>query len=118
MTEHGQLAEKRLMEKMTREWEQYIDKLKQMPFEEIIRRSNETVFKEDIIALINNSMIPARQIRELLALKTPLEDLCDHLSGNDVFAIEYLDSARHSIRLAVSEVLKEHRKDRARDDAR
>lgn len=64
-----------LYEKLSVEYEQFINKLYQMEAKEIINSSYEKVFEEDILMCISEMDLPKEQIIALLKAQYPL-DVC------------------------------------------
>ena len=102
---------KLLYEKMSSEYDSFIEKLKQMQPEQIIERSYEKVMKEDLLSCFEYSERPQIEAKALYLQKNPLESLYQEWLETDVSYMDMLrDSADECVKFAVKEM-----KDRQRE---
>jgi len=86
----------RVYEKLSAEYDQFIDSMKQMPFDKLITHAYEKVFKEEILTCFEcGSMnLTPKEAKALLAKKEPLDYLYKNWLDTDC---SYLDMLRDSI---------------------
>ena len=83
-----------LYEKMCNEQENFIEKLKHSPPEEIISASYEKVMRDDILMLFEDDFLDDKQIKALLRLERPLSACYDEWLKNDC---SYMDMLRDTV---------------------
>ena len=64
-----------LCEKVSQEYDSFIEGLKRMSPDEIIEHSYEKVFKEDILMSLDNNDLPDDRAKALLSLESPLDEI-------------------------------------------
>ena len=79
-----------LLEKMTKEYDEFIEKLSMQSPDEIIRASYEKVFKEDILAVVESGALEAKYVKALLRENYPLEGCYQRWLEEDVTYMEDL----------------------------
>lgn len=64
-----------LYEKMSKEYEDFIDELKEKPFEDALEFAYQLVYKKDILMCFEDTdyNLPDNQVKALLKLKCPLD---------------------------------------------
>ena len=95
---------------MQKEYNEFLDELKQLPPEEIIDKSYEKVLKEDILCLTEIHDLLQPQAKALYHMKNPLEQLyqewlstdCSHMAD-----LEYVVTERAE--LEVREIMNQER---------
>lgn len=93
-----------LYNKLKVEFDKYIDNLKTLSPDEMIKHSYETVFKEEIlICFENGNPLNNRQSKALLSTKNPLDYLYSEWLDADS---SYLDSVLDSIRESANKEIK------------
>lgn len=80
----------RLLDKMTKEYDDFIEKLSMQSPDEIIRASYEKVFKEDILAVVESRELEPKYVKALLREKYPLEGCYQSWLEEDVTYMEDL----------------------------
>ena len=82
-----------LYERMRFEYGDFIDSLKTLPPEEIINRSYEKVFKEDIMMAVREADLSDDVIRALLRTRCPLDECYNAwLKRDDTYMSELRDT--------------------------
>jgi hypothetical protein len=94
----------KLYEKLSKEFNDFCDKLKTLSPEEIIRSSYEKVFKEDILMCFECSDMGYEKAKALLRLDKPLDDLYNEWIGADC---SYMDMLRDCIDDRANEAVRE-----------
>lgn len=84
-----------LLEKMNREYKEYLKRLELKSPKEIINSSYETVFKEDIIAAVEMQTLEPEHIKALLSVEYPLDYCYDEWLRED---ITYMDELRYCVK--------------------
>lgn len=79
-----------LYTRMSEEYGTFIERLKHMPVEDIIRASYEKVFKEDILYIVENGELSIGDIRALLKEQYPLDGCYQSLFDRDFSYMEEL----------------------------
>ena len=79
-----------LLEKMTKEYDEFIEKLSMQSPDEIIRASYEKVFKEDILAVVERGALEPKYVKALLRDNYPLEGCYQRWLEEDVTYMEDL----------------------------
>lgn len=79
-----------LFERMSREYEEFINKLMVSDPEDIIRASYEKVFKEDILAIVESGDLSPVDVRVLLRDNHPLESCYQRWLDEDFSYMEDL----------------------------
>ena len=79
-----------LFERMTQEYEKFIDKLMVSDPEDIIKASYEKVFKEDILAIVETGELDPAHVRALLRENNPLDGCYQSWLDTDVSYMEDL----------------------------
>lgn len=79
-----------LFERMTQEYEWFIDKLMASNPEDIIRSAYEKVFKEDILAIVEAGELEPAYVRALLRENNPLDGCYQKWLNEDVSYMEDL----------------------------
>ena len=79
-----------LLEKMTKEYDEFIEKLSMQSPDEIIRASYEKVFKEDILAVVESGALEPKYVKALLRENYPLEGCYQRWLEEDVTYMEDL----------------------------
>lgn len=97
-----------LYKRMSHEYDVFIDKLKHMTPDEIIRASYEKVFKEDILLIVENGELSLSDIRALLNETNPLEGCYQNWLDED---ISYMDELRTSVENHARNIIKHRVKD-------
>lgn len=85
-----------LYEKMSKEQDNYIEKLKHSKPEEIISSAYEKVMRDDILILFDgdDTFLDKKQLKELLKLEYPLSACYDAWMDTD---ISYMDMLRDTV---------------------
>lgn len=102
---------KLLYEKMSAEYDRFIEDLKQMPPEQIIEHSYEKVMKEDLLSCFEFTDRSQTEAKALYLLKNPFDDLYQEWLDTDA---SYMDMLRDSIDERIKSAVKEM-KDRQRE---
>jgi len=92
-----------LFERMTQEYEKFIDKLMASDPEDIIRASYEKVFKEDILAIVEAGDLEPAYLRALLRENNPL-DGCYHKWLNE--DVSYMEDLRACVESHAKSLMK------------
>lgn len=102
----------RVYEKMSAEYDRFIESMKQLSGEEAISNSYEKVFKEDILMCFEESdmSISTKQAKALLAEKNPLDYLYQEWLSSDY---SYLDVLRDNISDSLNFLEKQWQKHRS-----
>ena len=79
-----------LLEKMSKEYDDFIEKLSLQSPDEIIRASYEKVFKEDILAVVESRELEPKYVKALLRENYPLEGCYQRWLEEDVTYMEDL----------------------------
>ena len=79
-----------LLEKMTKEYDDFIERLSMQSPDEIIRASYEKVFKEDILAVVESRELEPKYVKALLRENYPLEGCYQRWLEEDVTYMEDL----------------------------
>ena len=79
-----------LLEKMSKEYDDFIEKLSMQSPDDIIRASYEKVFKEDIIAVVESRELEPKYVKALLRENYPLEGCYQRWLEEDVTYMEDL----------------------------
>lgn len=70
-----EMMNQRLYDKMSREYDRFIEQVKTLPPEEILERAYEKISKQDILMCFENDDMEYGKARALFAFKNPLEEL-------------------------------------------
>jgi len=81
----------RLYEKLSDEFDRFIEELKGLPPDGIIGRAYEKVIKEDILSCFYEDSLTDAEAQALLDLENPLDDLYTEWQESDV---SFMDSVR------------------------
>lgn len=98
----------RLYEKMSAEYDDFLEELKTKPPGKIIESAYEKVFKEDILMTFGSDEFSDEQIDALLALEEPLDSLYRDWLDTDA---SYMDTLRDSIDSAADFYVAEQKKE-------
>lgn len=79
-----------LLEKMTKEYDEFIEKLSMQSPDKIIRASYEKVLKEDILAVVESRALEPKYVKALLRENYPLEGCYQRWFEEDVTYMEDL----------------------------
>lgn len=79
-----------LLEKMSKEYDEFIEKLSLQSPDEIIRASYEKIFKEDILAVVESRELEPKYVKALLRENYPLEGCYQRWLEEDVTYMEDL----------------------------
>lgn len=101
-------VKRQLHEKMSKEYDEYIEKLKQLPAEEIIRNSQETLYKEEILNCVMHSFISELGMSTLLTMDHPLDTLYKYLEDSDAASDAYVEFMVDIVKDAASSVVREN----------
>ena len=96
-----------LYEKMSKEQDNFIEKLKHSSPEEIISAAYEKVMRDDILMLFEDDFLDDKQIKALLRLERPLSACYDEWLKNDC---SYMDMLRDTVDDFSKDLVKEHEK--------
>ena len=83
-----------LYEKMSKEQDNFIEKLKHSSPEEIISAAYEKVMRDDILMLFDDDFLDTKQTKALLKLEYPLSACYDEWLKNDY---SYMDMLRDTV---------------------
>ena len=83
-----------LYEKMSKEQDNFIEKLKHSSPEEIISAAYEKVMRDDILMLFDDDFLDTKQMKALLKLEYPLSACYDEWLKNDC---SYMDMLRDTV---------------------
>lgn len=83
-----------LYEKMSKEQDNFIEKLKHSSPEEIISSAYEKVMRDDILMLFDDDFLDTKQMKALLKLEYPLSACYDEWLKNDC---TYMDMLRDTV---------------------
>ena len=83
-----------LYEKMSKEQDNFIEKLKHSSPEEIISAAYEKVMRDDILMLFDDNFLDTKQTKALLKLEYPLSACYDEWLKNDC---TYMDMLRDTV---------------------
>ena len=96
-----------LYEKMSKEQDNFIEKLKHSSPEEIISAAYEKVMRDDILMLFEDDFLDDKQIKALLRLERPLSACYDEWLKN---GCSYMDMLRDTVDGFSEDLVKEHEK--------
>lgn len=94
-----------LYEKMSKEQDNFIEKLKHSSPEEIISSAYEKVMRDDILMLFDDDFLDTKQTKALLKLEYPLSACYDEWLKNDY---TYMDMLRDTVDDFSRELVKEN----------
>lgn len=83
-----------LYEKMSKEQDNFIEKLKHLSPEEIISKAYEKIMRDDILMLFDDDFLDTKQMKALLKLEYPLSACYDEWLKNDC---TYMDMLRDTV---------------------
>lgn len=83
-----------LYEKMSKEQDNFIEKLKHSSPEEIISKVYEKIMRDDILMLFDDDFLDTKQMKALLKLEYPLSACYDEWLKNDC---SYMDMLRDTV---------------------
>ena len=94
----------RLYEKVSAEFNTFMDEVKQLPGSEAIERAYEKVIKEDMVMTLDACDIPDKEAKALLKMKNPLDAMYREWLDNDCSHMDMIrdtigDLAKKEIRL-------------------
>lgn len=98
-----------LYEKMSKEQDNFIEKLKHSSPEEIISKAYEKIMRDDILMLFEDDFLDTKQMKALLKLEYPLSACYDEWLKNDC---TYMDMLRDTVDDFSKDLVKEHEKAR------
>lgn len=96
-----------LYEKMSKEQDNFIEKLKHSSPEEIISKAYEKIMRDDILMLFDDDFLDTKQMKALLKLEYPLSACYDEWLKNDC---SYMDMLRDTVDDFSKDLVKEHEK--------
>ena len=96
-----------LYEKMSKEQDNFIEKLKHSSPEEIISSAYEKVMRDDILMLFDDDFLDTKQMKALLKLEYPLSACYYEWLKNDC---SYMDMLRDTVDDFSKDLVKEHEK--------
>lgn len=86
-----QPLKQQLNEKLQKEYDDFIERLKSLPPEQIIRCSYETVFKEEFMTTVQYKDLSKQEIKALLKMDYPLDSLYQEWLKNDLSYIPLIE---------------------------
>lgn len=110
--DRSKILNEMLNDKVQDEYNTFIEKLKELPSEKIIEHSYEKVFKEDLaIALLEKTLSPD-QVKAMLSLKFPLDELYQEWMKTDISYMDILsDIVDNKVESTVKK-MKSHNRER------
>lgn len=84
----------KLYEKMKAEYDSFCAKTMELPPKEILEKSYEKVFKEDILCCFENDTLPYDKAKALYKLEYPLDEIYESWLNNDC---SYMEDLRDTI---------------------
>ena len=96
-----------LYEKMSKEQDNFIEKLKHSSPEEIISKAYEKIMRDDILMLFDDDFLDTKQMKALLKLEYPLSACYDEWLKNDC---SYMDMLRDTVDDFSKDLVNEHEK--------
>lgn len=81
----------KLNEKIQNEYDNFIDRLKSLPLEQVIESSYEKVFKEEFMTTIQYRELSKTEINALLKMDYPLDSLYQEWLKNDLSYIPLIE---------------------------
>ncbi len=95
----------KLYDKMSREYDLFLDNLKTKPPEDIIKSGYEIVVKEDILSIFEFATLPQVEAKSMYLQNKPLEKVYQEWLGNDY---SYMDMLRDTVNDAVNKATIEY----------
>lgn len=86
-----QQLKQQLNEKLQKEYDDFIERLKSLPPEQIIRCSYENVFKEEFMTTVQYKDLSKQEIKALLKMDYPLDSLYREWLKNDFSYIPLIE---------------------------
>lgn len=80
-----------LYEKAVSEYEDFLKQLQDLSVEEIIKRSYEKVYKEELVSILETASFTKQEAESLCGLDHLLEALYQEWLGNDYSCVELLE---------------------------
>lgn len=97
-----------LNEKLQKEYDNFIEKLKSLPPEQVIESSYEKVFKEELMTTVQYKDLSKMEINALLKLDHTLDSLYQEWLKND---FSYLPLLEHTVNDHAKKVIKLQKRD-------
>ena len=102
-----------LCEKLQKEYDSYIENLKQKPPEDIIKNAYRIIFMKDLVTVCENDILTQKEAKALYRHNAPLEELYQEWLSND---FSYMDMLRDTVKdraaTAVKELKEKHKESR------
>ena len=86
-----QQLKQQLNEKLQKEYDDFIERLKSLPPEQIIESSYEKVFKEEFMTTVQYKDLSKQEIKALLKMDYPLDSLYQEWLKNDLSYISLIE---------------------------
>ncbi|MCG4662402.1 DUF3848 domain-containing protein [[Clostridium] innocuum] len=86
-----QQLKQQLNEKLQKEYDDFIERLKSLPPEQIIESSYEKVFKEEFMTTVQYKDLSKQEIKALLKMDYPLDSLYQEWLKNDLSYIPLIE---------------------------
>lgn len=103
-----QQLKNKLNEKLQKEYDNFIEKLKSLPPEQVIASSYEKVFKEELMTTVQYKDLSRMEINALLKLDHPLDSLYQEWLKND---FSYLPLLKDTVNDYTKKVIKLQKRD-------
>ena len=102
-----------LCEKLQKEYDGFVDNLKQQTPEDIIKNAYRIIFMKDIITACDDDRLSQKEAKALYLFKYPLEELYQEWLSNDYSYMDMLrDTVKDRAATAVKDLNEKHKESR------
>ncbi len=93
-----------LCEKLQKEYDAFVDNLKQQAPEDIINSAYRIIFMKDLVTVCENDIFTQKEAKALYRLNAPLEELYQEWLSND---FSYMDMLRDTVKDRAASTVKD-----------